>query len=215
MQASSGHGCTPLWEPLQRQQTAPAVAAPHLPHRARICRSVAGSFDLEGVAIFALVFTFYLYVKVGPAEPVLARGRTRGKIPCHQSITGILLSRAGFGTDTYRGAARGACNRSNDQQPWCGAIAVYIGAGGVHPSLCAGCTECRISFHRVEIALTLCTSVTTYIVYQRLRLERLSAVQALNTGSLAWATANCLAYYYMVRPSVTFPCRCTLAPHLL
>lgn len=29
-----------------------------------ISRSVAGSFDLEGVAIFALVFTFYLYVKV-------------------------------------------------------------------------------------------------------------------------------------------------------
>ena len=31
-----------------------------------ISRSVAGSFDLEGVAIFALVFTFYLYVKVSP-----------------------------------------------------------------------------------------------------------------------------------------------------
>ena len=29
-----------------------------------ISRSVAGSYDLEGVAIFALVFTFYLYVKV-------------------------------------------------------------------------------------------------------------------------------------------------------
>ncbi|KAK9810592.1 hypothetical protein WJX73_002972 [Symbiochloris irregularis] len=28
-----------------------------------ISRSVAGSYDLEGVAIFALVFTFYLYVK--------------------------------------------------------------------------------------------------------------------------------------------------------
>ena len=25
-------------------------------------------------------------------------------------------------------------------------------------------------------------------------------MQALNTGSLAWAAANCLAYYYMVRP---------------
>ena len=25
-------------------------------------------------------------------------------------------------------------------------------------------------------------------------------MQALNTGSLAWATANCVAYYYMVRP---------------
>lgn len=29
-----------------------------------ISRSVAGSYDLEGVSIFALVFTFYLYVKV-------------------------------------------------------------------------------------------------------------------------------------------------------
>lgn len=29
-----------------------------------ISRSVAGSYDLEAVAIFALVFVFYLYVKV-------------------------------------------------------------------------------------------------------------------------------------------------------
>jgi dolichyl-diphosphooligosaccharide---protein glycosyltransferase len=29
-----------------------------------ISRSVAGSYDLEGVAIFALIFVFYLYVKV-------------------------------------------------------------------------------------------------------------------------------------------------------
>lgn len=29
-----------------------------------ISRSVAGSYDLESVAIFALVFVFYLYVKV-------------------------------------------------------------------------------------------------------------------------------------------------------
>lgn len=29
-----------------------------------ISRSVAGSYDNEAVAIFALVFTFYLYVKV-------------------------------------------------------------------------------------------------------------------------------------------------------
>lgn len=29
-----------------------------------ISRSVAGSYDNEGVAIFALVFVFYLYVKV-------------------------------------------------------------------------------------------------------------------------------------------------------
>lgn len=36
-----------------------------------ISRSVAGSFDNEGVAIFALVFVFYLYVKVGapPSGP--------------------------------------------------------------------------------------------------------------------------------------------------
>ena len=41
-----------------------------------ISRSVAGSFDLEGVAIFALVFTFYLYVKVGAASSAgpLVRG---------------------------------------------------------------------------------------------------------------------------------------------
>ena len=32
-----------------------------------ISRSVAGSFDNEGVAIFALVFVFYLYVKVQPS----------------------------------------------------------------------------------------------------------------------------------------------------
>lgn len=30
-----------------------------------ISRSVAGSYDLEAVAIFALVFVFFLYVKVG------------------------------------------------------------------------------------------------------------------------------------------------------
>jgi dolichyl-diphosphooligosaccharide--protein glycosyltransferase len=30
---------------------------------AYISRSVAGSYDNEGVSIFALVFTFYLYVK--------------------------------------------------------------------------------------------------------------------------------------------------------
>ncbi len=29
-----------------------------------ISRSVAGSYDLEAVAIFALVFVFYLYIKV-------------------------------------------------------------------------------------------------------------------------------------------------------
>jgi dolichyl-diphosphooligosaccharide--protein glycosyltransferase len=29
-----------------------------------ISRSVAGSYDNEAVAIFALIFTFYLYVKV-------------------------------------------------------------------------------------------------------------------------------------------------------
>lgn len=32
-----------------------------------ISRSVAGSYDNEGVAIFALVFVFYLYVKVQSA----------------------------------------------------------------------------------------------------------------------------------------------------
>ena len=29
-----------------------------------ISRSVAGSYDNEAVAIFALIFTFYLYIKV-------------------------------------------------------------------------------------------------------------------------------------------------------
>lgn len=36
-----------------------------------ISRSVAGSFDNEGVAIFALVYVFYLYVKVRGAVGVL------------------------------------------------------------------------------------------------------------------------------------------------
>lgn len=31
-----------------------------------ISRSVAGSYDNEAVAIFALIFTFYLYIKVSP-----------------------------------------------------------------------------------------------------------------------------------------------------
>lgn len=34
-----------------------------------ISRSVAGSFDNEGVAIFALVFVFYLYIKVCNSFP--------------------------------------------------------------------------------------------------------------------------------------------------
>ena len=37
-----------------------------------ISRSVAGSFDNEGVAIFALVFVFYLYVKVRLPSPTQA-----------------------------------------------------------------------------------------------------------------------------------------------
>ena len=37
-----------------------------------ISRSVAGSFDNEGVAIFALVFVFYLYVKVSMPSPTQA-----------------------------------------------------------------------------------------------------------------------------------------------
>ena len=39
-----------------------------------ISRSVAGSFDLEGVAIFALVYTFYLYVKVSQLHTVAPSG---------------------------------------------------------------------------------------------------------------------------------------------
>ena len=42
----------------------------HLLSTVALGRSVAGSFDLEGVAIFALVFTFYLYVKVRKAGMV-------------------------------------------------------------------------------------------------------------------------------------------------
>ena len=34
-----------------------------------ISRSVAGSYDNEGVAIFALVLVFFLYVKVNAAQP--------------------------------------------------------------------------------------------------------------------------------------------------
>lgn len=33
-----------------------------------ISRSVAGSYDNEGVAIFALVFTFYTFIKVSSVE---------------------------------------------------------------------------------------------------------------------------------------------------
>ncbi len=39
-----------------------------------ISRSVAGSFDNEGVAIFALVFVFYLYVKVSPSHLMHSHG---------------------------------------------------------------------------------------------------------------------------------------------
>lgn len=35
-----------------------------------ISRSVAGSYDLEGVAIFALLFVFYLFVKVRTSPAV-------------------------------------------------------------------------------------------------------------------------------------------------
>ena len=42
-----------------------------------ISRSVAGSYDLEGVAIFALVFTFYLYIKV-PLPPACRQGWRNG-----------------------------------------------------------------------------------------------------------------------------------------
>jgi hypothetical protein len=41
-----------------------------------ISRSVAGSFDNEGVAIFALVNVFYLFVKVGASHQVFMMGRT-------------------------------------------------------------------------------------------------------------------------------------------
>lgn len=34
-----------------------------------ISRSVAGSYDNEGVAIFALMFVFFFYVKVPPPIP--------------------------------------------------------------------------------------------------------------------------------------------------
>lgn len=39
-----------------------------------ISRSVAGSFDNEGVAIFALVFVFFLYIKVCASFPHLSAG---------------------------------------------------------------------------------------------------------------------------------------------
>ncbi len=46
-----------------------------------ISRSVAGSFDNEGVAIFALVFVFYMYIKVKTflkrGSPNLLRVRVR------------------------------------------------------------------------------------------------------------------------------------------
>jgi asparagine N-glycosylation enzyme membrane subunit Stt3 len=39
-----------------------------------ISRSVAGSYDNEGVAIFALVFVFYTYIKVRARAPGCVRG---------------------------------------------------------------------------------------------------------------------------------------------
>ena len=52
-----------------------------------ISRSVAGSYDNEGVAIFALVFVFYLYVKVQThprlchaAAPVACGGQSWGEL---------------------------------------------------------------------------------------------------------------------------------------
>lgn len=49
-----------------------------------ISRSVAGSYDNEGVAIFALIFVFYLFVKV--------RWQTNTRL---QTITVILASTKG------------------------------------------------------------------------------------------------------------------------
>jgi asparagine N-glycosylation enzyme membrane subunit Stt3 len=43
-----------------------------------ISRSVAGSYDLEAVAIFALVFVFYLYVKVSGRRGCWGRVGVRG-----------------------------------------------------------------------------------------------------------------------------------------
>ena len=46
-----------------------------------ISRSVAGSYDNEGVAIFALVFTFYFYVKVSEAVSKVRAGLCVDRCP--------------------------------------------------------------------------------------------------------------------------------------
>lgn len=47
-----------------------------------ISRSVAGSYDLEAVAIFALVFVFYLYVKVRLLLPAAGQGAVSRSSVC-------------------------------------------------------------------------------------------------------------------------------------
>lgn len=56
-----------------------------------ISRSVAGSYDNEAVAIFALVFTFYLYVKVGSTFSNLALHAFHNSLWC--SLSGIVRSK--------------------------------------------------------------------------------------------------------------------------
>jgi hypothetical protein len=51
-----------------------------------ISRSVAGSYDNEGVAIFALVFVFYTFIKVGDG----GRARGEGGVPrCEDQRGGV------------------------------------------------------------------------------------------------------------------------------
>lgn len=62
-----------------------------------ISRSVAGSYDLEAVAIFALVFVFYLYIKVRPLRPPAAARACCGKaeergLRCPISVWSLLRS---------------------------------------------------------------------------------------------------------------------------
>lgn len=63
----SSRGCHPTTPPapqVRGQGAGLASAAIIAVVPSYISRSVAGSYDLEAVAIFALVFVFYLYVKV-------------------------------------------------------------------------------------------------------------------------------------------------------
>ena len=118
-----------------------------------ISRSVAGSYDNEGVAIFALVLVFFLYVKVSQPFSRLRQQQhaCRSPMPCQKEKQEVLWHSLRF-----------VCLLQRKHE----------------------------TFQIRNISLTNCP-----------------VMQTINTGSLAWATANALGYYYMVRPPDVSQCR--------